>query len=83
MKNFVNLGELGANVTLNLNINAQVSPGALLQVKAKSDGTARTVALGEGLEGISMPGTVDKTKVQSFVYDGTSFIPIAVAVQLD
>lgn len=69
----VDLGTLTAAGTLNLDIDVEVEPGARLTVKAKSDGTARNVTLGTGFLGVSIPGTIDKTKVASFVFYSGQF----------
>lgn len=83
MVSVIDLGTLSANGTLNLAIDAQVSKGAVLRIKAASDGTGRSVTLGTGLEGPAMGGTANKTKVQSFLYDGSVFSPMGAPLQLD
>lgn len=70
------LGTLAAAGTLNLEIDAELKAGARLTVKVKSDGTARDLTLGTGFTGTTVAGTISKTKVASFVYDGTTFIHV-------
>lgn len=79
----IDLGELSANTTLNATIGEDVERGAIVTVKAKSDGTARNVTFGDGFAAPAVAGTVSKTKVVSFIYDGTTFLPMAAAVQID
>lgn len=79
----VDCGELAANATLNATIGSDVERGAILNVKAKSDGTARSLTFGTGFTAPAVSGTISKTKVVSFIYNGTAFLPIAAAVQID
>lgn len=68
------LGTLGAAGTLNLTIDSELKPGARLTVVAKSDGTARDLTLGTGFTGNTIAGTINKTKVVSFLYNGVTFL---------
>ncbi len=52
-------------------------------VKASSDGTARDLTFGTGFDAPVLAGTINKTKVQSFVYDGDSFVATGAPVQID
>jgi hypothetical protein len=79
----VDLGTLAADATLNLVIGDDIPVGALLTIKAKSDGTARTITLGTGLQGSAIAGVASKTKAASFIYDGEKFVAMAAAIQLD
>ena len=79
----LDLGEFDANKTLNLAINSKVTAGALLHVKAKSDATARSLTFGTGITAPVLAGTINKTKVQSFIYNGTTFLPLGTALQID
>lgn len=83
MTTVLDLGELTDACTINLTIGADVQMGAKLAIKAKSDTTARNVTCGTGFLGGAIAGTISKTKVQHYTYDGTAFIPVAAAVQLD
>ncbi len=79
----VDLGTLGAAATLNLTLNANLNTGAILVVKALSDGTARNVTFGTGITGPVLAGVISKTKTQTFIFDGSGFVGIAAAVQVD
>ncbi len=83
MVTILDLGALTANKTLNLAIDAQVNSGALLHVKVASDTTARTLTFGTGLTAPALAGTISKTKVQSFIYNGATFLPLGDALQID
>jgi hypothetical protein len=78
----IDLGELAAAATLNATIGADVERGAIVQVKALSDGTARTVTFGTGFNSPTMAGTISTKKVMTFMYDGTAFLPMGVAVAI-
>lgn len=79
----VDLGTLGAASTVNLTIGANVPVGATLTMIAKSDGTARDVTPGTGFTAPVLSGVISKTKAQSYIYDGTKFVAMGAAVQLD
>lgn len=79
----INLGELAAAATLNATVGSDVERGAIIHVKALSDGTARTVTFGTGFTSPALAGVISKTKVQSFIYDGTTFLPMGAALQID
>jgi len=79
----IDLGELAAAATLNATVSSDVERGAIIHVKALSDGTARTVTFGTGFTSPALAGTISKTKVQSFIYDGTTFLPMGASLQID
>lgn len=81
-KNILNYGTLAAAMTLTLTPAGELEAGAEVTIKAKSDGTARDITLVGALPA-TMAGTINKTKVQTFVYDGSSFIAKGPIVQLD
>jgi hypothetical protein len=76
---FLQPGVLTGNVTINLTIDPQVTPGAKLYLKVKetADSANRTVTLGTGFDDDATDVTVVKatTVCRTFVYDGTSFVP--------
>lgn len=74
---------MSADITVNLTIDSNVKQGAMLMLIVKSDGTARQVTLGTGFTGLAIAGVISKTKVALFMYDGTTFKPVALAVQID
>lgn len=77
------LGELGAATTLTITADAELRKGAILHVKALSDGTARTLTFAGDITAVAMTGVISKTKVHSFVFDGSKFLPLGAAVQID
>lgn len=79
----MDLGTLAAAATLNATIGESVERGAILHLKAKSDGTARDITFGTGFTSPNLAGVISKTKVQSFIYDGTAFLPMGAALQID
>jgi hypothetical protein len=76
MITFVTVATLTGALTLTASINAQVTKGAMLFVKLTSDGTARDTTLSTGITGTTVAGTISKSKLASFVYDGTTFVHI-------
>lgn len=73
-KTFIDVGEMSADATLDLVIDPCLNAGAELVVKALSDGTGRDLTLGTGFTGNVIVGTISKTNVMTFMYDGTSFL---------
>lgn len=69
--------------TINVTPAAGLEPGAILVLKVSSDGTARDLTLGTGITGPALSGVINKTKVVSFIYDGSNFVQMAAAVQID
>jgi hypothetical protein len=70
-------GTLTGAVTINLTLDAQLTAGAKLHIKATADGTNRVITLGTGFDAASTAITVTASTCfcRSFVYDGTAFIP--------
>jgi hypothetical protein len=84
MVTFIHLATaMAAAMTINLSINAQVTKGAIIHLKAASDGTARDITFGTGFTAPVLAGVISKTKVQSFIYNGTAFFPIGDGLQID
>lgn len=75
---FLQPEELEGNATINLTIDDQVTLGAKLHLKLDADASARTVTLGTGFSDTPATIVVAATTVAyvSFVFDGTSFIPM-------
>ena len=67
------IDQLAQDSTLNLTITDGIPVGSLLYVKAQSDATARALVPGTGMTGTSVSGTINKTKIASYFYDGTTF----------
>lgn len=81
-KSIVKLAVTGA-VTLNLSAAAKPSIGDELILQVVNDGTIRTLTFGTGITAPNLVGVANKTKVQSFVYDGTAFVATGAPVQID
>lgn len=78
MKTFVQPAELTGNLALNLTIDAQVTPGAMLFVKLDADGTNRTFTPGAGFDASAAAVTVTANTVvnKTYIFDGTAFLPV-------
>jgi len=74
---------LSQAATLNVTPNAELPAGSELHLKVTSDGTGRDVTLGTNITGPTLSGTASKTKVATFVYDGSAFLQSGAVVQLD
>lgn len=74
---------LGQAATLNVTPNAELPVGSELHLKVTSDATGRDVTLGSNITGPTLAGAANKTKVATFVFDGTNFIQAGAEVQLD
>lgn len=74
---------LSQAATINVTPAADLPVGSVLYLKVTSDTTARDVTLGTGITGPTLAGTISKTKMQQFVYDGSAFIAAAALIQLD
>jgi len=71
------------NGSLALDDDATPQIGDEVIVKATSDATARDLTFGAGFTAPVLAGVINKTKTQSFVYDGTSFIASGAPVQIN
>lgn len=74
---------LSQAATINVTIGSGVPVGAELVLKITSDGTGRDVTCGTNLTGPVIAGVAGKTKVASFVYDGSAFVASGASVQID
>ena len=74
---------LGEDATLNIGADALPTIGDEVVVVASSDGTARDLTFGTGITGPVLAGAINKTKVQSFIYNGTAFVASGAPVQID
>lgn len=79
----LDLGTLTGATTVNLTIGANVPDGATLVLRAKSDGTARTVTLGTGFLGLAITGVINKAKTCLFVKQGAVFVQVGASAQID
>jgi hypothetical protein len=74
---YITISTLGAAGTLNLTLDTSVRTGDKLYVKSTSDGTARTLTFGTGFTAKALTGTISKTNLSTFVFDGTAFVNVA------
>ncbi|MDX2304616.1 MAG: hypothetical protein NW226_17540 [Microscillaceae bacterium] len=74
---------MAADMTVNVTLHTELKRGAILQIIAASDATARAVTYGDNMNAPATAGTISKTKAQTLVFDGTAFNAIGTAVQID
>lgn len=74
---------LAADMTLTADIASDVPVGAMLHITALSDATARDITFSTGFSAPALAGVISKTKVQSFIYNGTAFVPMGASLQID
>ena len=67
---------MAAGMTINMSAQQGLKAGAMVFLRAASDGTARTITPGTGVTGTTEAGVISKTKVLEFVYNGSTFILI-------
>lgn len=65
------------NVILNLEVDENVQPGALLTIKCTTDAT-ETFEFGGQINAPTITGSAGKTWSQSFIYNGVNFYPSSV-----
>lgn len=80
---FITPAVMTGALTLVLSINSGVRAGARILVTALSDTTARAVTFSTGFTSPVLAGVISKTKTIEFVYDGTTFKPTSVGIQID
>lgn len=83
MLTILTFAQLTGDATLNLTIDSQVDKGAIILVKVPASTNGFDLTLGAGIDGPDIVGVATKTKTQGFIYDGTSFVPMGAAVQID
>jgi len=76
METFLQPATLTGAVTINLTLDAQLTRGAKLYLKVTADGTARVVTFGTGFTATAITVTASTTFTRTFVFDGTTFLPI-------
>ncbi len=78
MDSFIQPGELTGNVTVDLTVDERVTCGAKVHLKLVADAVERTVTLGAGFDAAAAAIVVaaDATVFKSFVFDGTTYVPI-------
>jgi hypothetical protein len=80
---FLRPAQINADRTLDLVIAAGVRAGAIIHLKVKATTDGQDVSFGTGFASPSLVGVTGKTKVMSFIYDGTYFYPLAPSLQID
>lgn len=80
--NVTSLTTLTGNATLDLTLSSELKAGAELNIKVKTTGT-ETFTFGTGIDAPTVTGVAGKTWTQSFVYDGTIFLPAGAKIQID
>lgn len=68
------IGQLTGAATLNLDVDAEMAPGANLLIKTSVDGTNRVLTHGTGLTGAATTLTANKTYALSYKFDGSTFV---------
>lgn len=72
---YVKLSQLGEAITaLTVTVPADMPDGALLFIEIPCGGTAYNVTPGTGFTSAALAGTINKTKVASFVYVDGKFV---------
>lgn len=80
--NVTSLTTLTGDATLDLTLSSELKAGAELNIKVKTTGT-ETFTFGTGIDAPTVTGVAGKTWTQSFVYDGTIFLPSGAKIQID
>lgn len=70
------------NRTIDLTISSQVTAGAIVYVKSKTNATETTI-YGTGIDGITTTGVAGKTICKAFMYNGTVFTSMGAQEQID
>ena len=74
---YITISTLSAAGTLNLTIGSGVRTGDKLYVRTTSDGTARTITFGTGFLAKALAGTISKSNLSTFIFDGTVFVNVS------
>jgi hypothetical protein len=82
---YIDLGTIDTNKVLTVSgaANYSIKKGAMLFIKATSDGTARSLTPSTGFTGVALSGTASKIKVMQFIYDGAHFIECSTPIQIN
>jgi hypothetical protein len=73
---------LTGNMTINLTLDQGIRAGAIIFAEITTTAT-EVVTFGTGFTSPTLTGVAGKTKCMMFVYDGTSFKPMAAGYQID
>ena len=81
---FVELGTTPVATEVEIEVGENVQPGAMVTIQAKGTGSEQiSYKAGGAVTAPAFANVAGKTKVQSLVYTGKVFVPIAVAFQID
>lgn len=81
-ESLVEVGAIAANTTITVNKTENTVDGDKVTVKVKTAAT-ETLAFAGDVTCPTITGVAGKTKVQSLIFFGEKFIPVAAAVQID
>ena len=65
---------LTSNCTINLDVDSDIQLGAEILIKCTTNGT-ETFTFGTGIDAPTITGVAGKTWSQSFIYNGSNFVP--------
>lgn len=74
---------LTGDTTLDLTISPEVKNGAILLLEVPATNSADDLTLGTGIDAPVIVGVATKTKTQGFILNGSRFVPLGAAVQID
>ncbi len=74
--------EATADRTLDISVSSEIKKGAKLFVKTKTNGAEDTI-YGTSITSANLTGVAGKTFTQEYAYDGTNFLPVGEAEQID
>jgi hypothetical protein len=81
-ESLVDVGTLAANATITVNKTENTVDGDKVTVKVKTAAT-ETLTFAGDVTCPTITGAAGKTKVQSLIFFGEKFIPVAAVVQID
>lgn len=71
---------LAGSFSIKVTTGTGLKAGAVLYVKTTSGAIARTVTFSTGFTSPTLSGTANKSKLSTFVFDGTNFLHVADAL---
>ena len=74
--------EATGNRTIDLTINSEITSGARILMKSKTNASETTI-FGTKIISATITGSAGKIKSQGFTYDGANFLPDGTAQQID
>lgn len=79
----LNFATLTGDATLNITADAQLPIGTKLHLRVPATANGDDLTLGTAIDAPAIVGVAGKTKVQSFYWNGTTFLPMGAVVQID